>query len=134
MALEWKLCKSWWGLVQATLYLHPLFPRFFIYQATFPIIPSFRLWARIAGNIHWRSILLYCALTIVDLTSRLQIWRPQKSEQHKCNVALLALPTIHQPATRWNPVPFISWWNDNLILTMICPAFHHFDINAVNLH
>ena len=52
----------------------------------------------------------------------------------KCNVAFLRLPTIQHSAARCCPIPLSSWLNDNLILTMICPASHYSDVHAVNLN
>ena len=37
-----------------------------------------------------------------------------------------------QPATKCYSIPFKSWWNDNLMLTMICPASQYSDVHVVN--
>lgn len=52
--------------------------------------------------------LLYCPLSIVDLACHLHVCRPQKAETTQCNVALLRLSKIHQPATRCYPIPRFS--------------------------
>ena len=77
---------------------------------------------------------LYCILAFIDLTYRLQVCCPPPVARGttKCNVALLRILTIHQPATKCCLIPFNSWWNDNLMFTMICPASHYFDVNDVN--
>ena len=41
-------------------------------------------------------------------------------------------PKIHQPANRCDPILFSSWWSDDLMLTIICPAAHYFDVQTVN--
>ena len=60
----------------------------------------------------------------------------------KCNVALLRIhqPTIHQPssinhqpATKSYSIPFNSWWNGILILTMICASAHYFAVHLMDL-
>ena len=52
-------------------------PPFLIDHSRHSTIPFIRLWARVAGNIHWKIILLYCTPTIVHLTYHLQVCRSQ---------------------------------------------------------
>ena len=79
-------------------------------------------------------IVLYCTPTIVHLTCHLQVCRPQESERQNATWPRYNSKRSinHQPATNCYSIPFSSWWNDNLMLTMICRASHRSDEHIVN--
>lgn len=67
--------------------------------------------------------------TTAYLKCHLQVCRPRKrnfGRTTKCNVALLRLLTIHQPASRCDPILFSRWWNDDPMLINDLPSFPPF--------
>lgn len=75
---------------------------FLINYWTIHTVPFIRLWARIAGHIHRRSILLNCTLPIVYLTCQLQIRRPQNEKSWQNDEMQRGLVTVKRSSE--NPI------------------------------
>ena len=126
------------GAARALLYIVGTSPTFILHQSINHSYHTFHQVMSPDRRAHsLKKHLLYSIVLLRSLTSRATSKFAARKTQNlggttKCNVAVLRLPTIHQPATRCDSILFSNWWNDELMLTMICPAFHYFDVQTVN--